>query len=476
MKLLKTKWAAALAAARGPASYRWALLLSLLFTAGTFRGVWYNFRYRYGLRPSWVSDDLDTSLIHHGLLQTPHFVDTLRWWVGAWVGEVPFYRPLTSFVFWLEWRLFGDREGLYILPTFAAHALATVLAAALAYRLAERWKIPWPALAAILTSAGFTGLLRDYRLDIAVSVAGLWKNQPDAFAASCCFLSLAAYLRAQTTDTWRVGQAAAWYLAACCFKEIAIPLPAICVALELLGPREGGWRRPVARTVTVAGCGLLFLAVRQWALGGTGYVYGSNDSWWQRSLLELLGPFSAAVPNGNWAGCTVALYLCIVSVWWWRLQPRKSRSVIWFASAAFLLTVTGWVVLNLFFYRLENAEHWSAENWGTRLGIALLMGQDPTYASSAISTLFVFAATAALWKPLGGKVWFFPWWTLVFLAPLALSPGPIHRYYLPQMGYILFDAMGCCALWPIVAPRLRYCWGRLWRGETSGNSAASAIQ
>src|SRR4051794_28703835 len=47
---------------------------------------------------SWSEEgsDLDTTLIHGGYLRALHFPETLRWWTGPWIGQVPFYRPLTS--------------------------------------------------------------------------------------------------------------------------------------------------------------------------------------------------------------------------------------------------------------------------------------------------------------------------------------------------------------------------------------------
>jgi hypothetical protein len=45
-------------------------------------------------------------------------------------------------------------------------------------------------------------------------------------------------------------------------------------------------------------------------------------------------------------------------------------------------------------------------------------------------------------------------WTWAFLLPLVLSPGPLHRYYLSQAGYILCYALAA-GFW---AGDLRSAW------------------
>lgn len=462
-----------------PAGYWGALWLSLLLTVPAALRLLPMWQARYGGPPSWQTTDIDTGLIHDGLVQAPHFVDTLQWWVGRWVGEVPFYRPLTSYVFWIEWKLFGDQEWWYAIPTFGAHVLATLLAAALAYRLAERWRVAWPALVAVSMAAIFTGITRDYRMNVVAMVAGQWKNQPDSLAASFCFLSLLAYLRGQDRGRAWPGAATAYYLAACCFKEIAVPLPLVCAALELAGPREGGWRRSLTRAGLVAVSGACFLAVRQWAIEGTGYTYGSNTRWFDRTLLELLGPLSSAIPGGLWLGCVAGFYACALGVLWWRARPwwtaRKWGGTM-AAISTLLLFTAGASVLAIFFERPESAEYWRNSSWGVQFAQSLLIYQNPTHSSSVSGVIYMVAAAWALWKRSRPALWIAPLWTLAFLAPLMMSPGPSHRYYLPQFGYALFDALGCAALLAAVSPTVISWWRSRRAGETSGKSAASAIQ
>jgi hypothetical protein len=390
------------------------------------------------------------------------------------VGEVSFYRPLTSYVFWCEWKLFGDQEWWYGIPTFLAHALATVLAAGLAYRLAQRWRVRGPALAAILMAAMFTGMTREYRADVVAHVAGLWKNQPDSLAAACCFLALLAYLRAQDELRAWPGAAAAWYLAACCFKEIAVPLPLVCAALEVAPPQTAQKRRAIARAGAVGASGLCFLLLRRWAIGGTGYTYGSNTAWLRRSLLEFLGPFSAPIDSGYWPGCVTALFAVGVIALCWGTRTRWLRRRYGPASAAaaaVALLLLGAAIFSMAFQRAENPLLWSADNWETRVAVALLMSQNPIHASSASGVLFVAAAATALWRRARPVIWVAPLWTFAFLAPLALSPGPSHRYYLPQFGYLLFDALGWCALLAAASRVAQAEWSRGHAAQTAGDAA-----
>jgi hypothetical protein len=468
------------AALNGPAGYRGALLLSLLLTVPVLLRTLPVWLARYGQRPSWETTDLDTGLIHDGLLQAPHFVDTLQWWVGRWAGEVPFYRPLTSYVFWVEWKLFGDHEWWYGVPTFAAHVFATVLAAALAYRLAQRWRVAWPALAAVGTAAIFTGLTRDYRLFVVVNITNYWKNQPDSLAAGFCFLAVLSYLRAQSQGRSWAGGAIGYYLAACCFKEVAVPLPVVCAVLEVAELRTAGWRRPLARAGLLAGSGLLFLAFRAWAIEGVGYTYGSNNRWLDRTLLELLGPVSVAVPDGFWVGPLMGGYICLLAWLWWRTRPRWSAKrfggLIAAASALLLFTV-GAIAAGILFERFNDPGPWQANSWDQQCAQALLQPlTNPLYLPSVFGVIYMVVVTAVLWKRSRTTLWFAPVWTLAFLAPLTMSPGPIHRYYLPQFGYALLDALGFAALVAHLGPVLLRWWSARRALETSGKCAASAIQ
>jgi hypothetical protein len=380
--------------------------------------------------PSWEGGDLDTALLMGGLREAPGFQDTLRWWTGPWAGQVPFYRPLSSYVFWTEWKLFGDREALYLLPTVAAHLLATLLFGTFVLRLARAAAVPAPGLAAALAGIGFLGGFSSYRHTV-VGLVLYWKNQPDTLAAACAFAALSSYLAAREAGLHRCGRATLWYLAACCFKEIALPLPAVFLAMECGLP--GMAARPGSRTrlLMLSAAAASFFAMRWLALGGMGYTYGTNAEWEYRTLLHLLGPFGEAAVNGRWLGNAVALWTAAIGF----LAVRRARPVryawIWLGGAALIgdsyLLSTGF-----FTWR----EALSPVGWLTGL-YRVLNAAD---LAIAFATLTLIGAVVLLW-PNHRAV------TACFLLPLAFSSGPIHRYYLPHAGdWLVVGLAGSLAL------------------------------
>lgn len=58
----------------------------------------------------------DVRNINRALASTPHFRDTLTWWTGPLAHDgIRDYRPLASYLFWIERKLFGDAYERYLL-------------------------------------------------------------------------------------------------------------------------------------------------------------------------------------------------------------------------------------------------------------------------------------------------------------------------------------------------------------------------
>jgi 4-amino-4-deoxy-L-arabinose transferase-like glycosyltransferase len=391
--------------------------------------------------PSWASatPDPDTYLIHGGLLKAPHLADTLRWWTGTWVGQVPFYRPLTSYVFWIEWKLFGDAEVAYLLPAVLAHALAAALFCQLALRLAERWQLGVPAVAGIVAGLAFVGVGLPYRWGVTSLVVGQWKNQPDALAAACCFAALLAYLRAQEGRRGRLGLAIAAYLAGCGFKEIAVFLPLVVFALELPFEKRSA-REQWLRAGAFAMAGVVFLGVRWLAVGGLGFTYGTNHAWLTRTLLEVLGPFATPVTGRDWlpaaAGTWLVSVLLAVSVsaggW---AATRRQRTGL----AALAAVLAGWSLLGAI--RVWHDAEGQVDGWAEVLVAGLLRCfLVPTVGDLALSAV-ALGSLCWLCRRRPQVLWVAAAWTAGSLALLVLSPGPVHRYYLTQGGYLLVLAL-----------------------------------
>ncbi len=387
---------------------------------------------------SWHGSDLDTGLIMRGLSRAPHWQDTFRWFVGPWAGEVPFYRPLTSYVFWVEWKLFGEDERLYALPALAFHVLATALFAVLIRALAVRHGLP-PELTACLGAALFTGgLLPEFRLGV-LSVPMYWKNQPDALAAACIFLALLAYLRAAEQGRALPTAALVWFVLGCGFKESVVTAPLLAPALEYevaRGRFSGHWLARILAWFAALAC---FLVVRQLALGGVGYTYGSNDAWLSRGFVHLLGPFSPLL-IGGWASISAALWARAVVECARRGRLTRSRLAVGIGAVLLGWTAIG-ATSSLLSSGLSLGELLTPEGL---LSAPLSLFIGPGFQMILHASLYL-AALSTLQRGylpilvLGGG------WLLAFLLVLSFSPGPWHRYYLPDAGHSLVLACGGAA-------------------------------
>lgn len=398
--------------------------------------------------PSWQTTDIDTGLIMDGLRKTPHFADTFRWFTGTWVGQVPFYRPLTSYLFWFEWKAYGDHELLYRYPTLVLHVLATLAFAAFACRLGTRWRIPWPVLAGLAAACFFHGLPGSERTAVSSPVYGAWKNQPDSAATLFSLLALWNYLDAIEGRRFALARTAGFYLIACGFKEIAVPLPAVCLALE---PDLRLWKHGAAirRILGIGGVGIAFLVLRSMAIGGLGYTYGSNKAAGPRTLGNILGPFHY-LASGHWLSPAAVLLITAAVVWVLRPQIRQEITRLglpaglvrfrWRILVALLATTGVLSVMGLQDLRglgaAPPAGFSGLDNWLLALIHCLgLLYQNGQPMAFAVIVIFCLARTVPRFLGIGLT------WGVAYFLPLIFSPGPAHRYYLPEGGYLLAAGM-----------------------------------
>ncbi len=391
---------------------------------------------------SWHGYDLDTGLIIDGLKSVRSWGGTLAWWIGTWAGQVPFYRPLTSYVFWAEWHMFGEDERWYSIPTLAAHLAATLAFTFLIYRLVTRRDARSSAAACLGAVVGgllFTGLLLPGERGGVARVAEMWKNQPDALAACFAFLSLAWYRMAVDGDRRRAPVAVAFYLIGCGFKESIVPLPLLFPLLEL-DRNDGNWAQrmrghALSRLLPVFIALVLFLVVRTMALRSVGYLYGSNGSWLFRTAAHLLGPHSSLLDSG-WPPNAAALWCGAVALVTWRWPPLRR----WWAVGALLISGTALIGLagGLTNGTLRPSEALTATGWLTGI-LILFQGVGPGVMAVAMLHL---AAAAVVFRRSPCLAVFCLAWVGLFLAPIALSPSPSHRYYLPDAGHSLLIALG----------------------------------
>ena len=362
-----------------------ALLMALWYTLPTWQRV--KAEWNSTATPTWIgtapwdpdkahhAPDIDAWFLHEGLVKAPRFRDTWRWWVGTWVGQVPFYRPLTSMVFWAEWRLFRDQEVRYTLFALVIHLMAVWQFLLLGHALFRRYRCPLPQWAMLISGVVFINGLFVFPTRPFTNwfMFDPWKNQPDSLSALFFFLSLRSYIRAMEDRTARrsLGLAVIWFIAACLCKELAIVLPLLLIPLEwphLRGrnsvaagptksgntelPRSGarvsqevtspapliGWRRifPMILVMTA------FLFVRALCLKQPiGFLYGENSDWPQRLRNEAFGPLMRVVHIESAQGAiVVALGLLLFVVGIVNVLRRRTQ------LAAFGYT---WVLSTLIF-------------------------------------------------------------------------------------------------------------------------------
>lgn len=388
--------------------------------------------------PPWWTRDLDSGLIHSGVLRAPHFFDTYRWFVGPWAGVVPFYRPLSSLVFWADWKLWGNADWLYYFPMLAGHGVVCVLLSLFSVRLAARYGIATEGGVFLLTAWCFLGLGDVARLSIVQDTLANWKNQPDVFAAAFGLGSLLFYLRVQEGCRRAFTGCVACYLLACGFKEIAIPLPALYCLLEFGRPPRPERRRQL---FTIFGAAAGFLVVRTLALRGVGFRDGSNHAWVGRTLLDLLGPFRMLV-GGRWLECALGLaaFLGLILVYY--RPPRTQGGRLALAAACLVVAdILGTISI-------------AKVGWGISLPAGLLAVTDPEVMWLAGHVVIFLASAYALARRAPVLLYFALGWTVLLLAPLAAAPGTLHRGYLPGAGYAMMEAWGLLLLWPRISERL----------------------
>ncbi len=455
------------------------LLLSLCNTQSVWTGITQH--WHTSTRPSWIVPpgqtivearaDPDTVLIHGGLIQAPRFRDTFRWWTGTWAGQVPFYRPLPSLLFWGEWKLYGDWENRYALFPLLFYFLALYQFLRLASDLFVYVRCPWPAIAILLSGLIFIDGLGMFPLRSMTSAAVMvhWKNQVDSVCAVFFFLSLRAYLRvlshrapvhrgtrnnaeeAVAPSSVRLTArpplralwaALGWYLASCGSKEAGVVLPLLLIGLEapaLLSRQRPQVRAALLRLAPFLTALPLFLLYRTWCLGtAVGFQYGSNGSWRGRLLSSAFGPVSASAVMRQWP----TLALCVVlAVLLWNVRTfwvhRKQEKPFPVGRSMALLSV---LILGLILVNLPPAE--PGASLIARVGGALLSYFVGDYVRSAfiLSVFLVGAASGVSRCPLLAGVGYL--WVLLELVMLAMSPSPPHRYYLLEGGYALWIGGG----------------------------------
>ncbi len=169
--------------------------------------------------------------------------DILRWWTGSWLqkGSV-YYRPLSSILFWLEYRAFGwDFQG-YVIISWLVHGW--ICASLFLLGLSIFGASTQGALTALVAVALFNVRLGPTgpswsAVPVSYGVVAWWPAQTDQMSLA---FSLGALI---VLDGWLKGTrrnglwlAAILWIAALLFKEMAVTLPLVAGCLIL---HRRGW-------------------------------------------------------------------------------------------------------------------------------------------------------------------------------------------------------------------------------------------
>lgn len=246
-----------------------------------------------------LSKDIDWGYLNGGLDRVHSFRDTARWWTGTWCGEVPFWRPLTSYVF-LAMRLLWPPE--HMLPRqiilVILHLCFTAQAVVLLWKLTRR---PWLILLSMYLFAGWRPYLAGQPQAYVLPVNDLLldpKNISDplvglAILASLLFLAkgrwVPALIAAAASVGFKESGFTTWPLAMLMLGWIH--RDRILTAGGLKHTTESLKRNmlPIAAWILV----LLVLLVVHFLAVGVGFREGSNEFWsWRLAVFFGWPPLS----------------------------------------------------------------------------------------------------------------------------------------------------------------------------------------
>ncbi len=341
--------------------------------------------------------DCDRALIHQGLIEHPRFVDTLEWWIATWVGEVPFWRPLSSLVFWVEWKVFGwGFQDAWTLIHFLLH----LVACSLFYLLVVKYtRSPLVGLAAIFLTVSNPPRIGNYlwspdRPAAVAQTLWSWKNTPDTLMACMVFWGLLVVDR-------RPWLALVLMAAAAATKETGFAGLAVLAGYF-------AWRRRKELLVAAVGVLVAEFAVRFQAVG-VGYVMGTNVHMLARAARALIPAQVMALSAAGQAPFIILGFSAAGAL----LVPRRWRLAVLVGGVGLAVAIFAVVGLT------------AEKPYGLLSAVAGLIDKG----------LWVLSVPAALWL-FGALRGFCPGVVLAsglyvaFAAPCTIAPQVmLHAYY-----------------------------------------------
>jgi hypothetical protein len=345
-------------------------------------------------------DNADAAGILRGVRKKRTFLATFTWWKSNWCHEAyPYYRPLTSQLFWLQYRLFGEDLPLWTLTGAVLHVV-TVVTAYLTFSVltGSRWIAfiatavfggpPFSLWTVRLTYEGFT-LAPIWTIGgPQLASVSLWINEPEYWCAITLFLGMVAL------------NARRYFATLLCLilcigaKELGLLfLPAMVIVAWYRRVRAPLWFWIAGVLLTMLLFVIRFLFVTR-TMGLE--VINPGAAW--RALVYYTGVLGVSVGNRDWQ--TLLLTTLLLLIWW---GAKKLRGSVLVAIPIFLLlAVMAWM----------NFIVW---NWAPVV-IALL-------------PFFFFV----LWRYYRREAVFFAAEAVLFSAPLYLRHVGPHAWYVADI-------------------------------------------
>lgn len=356
----------------------------------------------------------------------------LDWFTGPWIQETsPYYRPLSSIAFWLQYLAFGWNFQGHVVISWLAHGVICGLVFMLGARLLGGGGGVWLAAIAVAlfnlrlgpTGPGWMAA------PVAYGVVAWWPGQTDQFSLLFSLLAL-LILDGWLEGTRRGGlwQAVALWLVALLFKEMAVSLPLVAGALVIyrkgfaaahLRPREGDgaaagllWKTVLPGLAIVAA----FLALRSVFVPGAWGPQARSVGYFVEKFTWYIAerPRAMIIARGAWL-VVMALFLAACVCVYARLPRRPSA--VWLA----LGMVIGAGVI--------------AEVGGGNFALITIPGE---LAAIGVVTLMALGIIVLL-HARAGPVWPLLAMTLAVHLPVLHVQGP-HYMYWPAAFWGLFSA------------------------------------
>lgn len=365
----------------------------------------------------------DAYHITGGLRDAKTFKDTLKWWTGSWAAgsALTFYRPLTSYFWWFQYKLWGE-NGLrgFLAVNALLHAAFVVL---LWLFLTNLLGLLPATIASCIFTLGLAG--QPFYMAIPQYALDLWIDTPEMTCGTTVLLTMWCYLRYLREGSNRLLMGAcALYVTGILWKEAAYTIPFFALLLLWHEKKWRYWKSllPLG-AITVVG-----FAYRTWALQGRGYHLGSNNSWKERYTTETMG---GAVPAMAVNADSLALgFVCLVfAVALWKSRRR--------AAACFALAAVFFAVRFLRF----NSE----------IDTPLLTILLPSFWwKAALCGLYLLLVYRFFVNRTRGQL--LGWgWVQAAYVPLLTAPITAHALYFVAAGWSIWLAYAFLDLAP-------YCW------------------